>query len=54
MGAADGGHVALEDVCALAGGRGVGNAKRRIGKGELIDRRREERGERRVVGREEG
>ena len=54
MGAADGGYVALEVVCALAGEE-RSNVKRRIGKGELeVDRRREERRERRVVGREEG
>ena len=39
----------------ISWGREVGNVKRRIGKGELeVDRRREERRERRVVGREEG
>ena len=32
MGAADGGHATLEDVCALAGARVVGNVNRRIGK----------------------
>jgi hypothetical protein len=47
--------VTLEDVCALAGGRGVGNVERRIEKIVLkVERRREEGMERRAVQREEG
>ena len=42
--AADGGHVTLGDVCALAERRGAGNVKRRIGKSGLkVDQRGEER-----------